>query len=143
MDFRFEMYRQMFLNLRRGKSKGNYIQAKPIFCLTLLKWMETNSENRIPWGDSYFTTIYNDYYQEFSLAPTPIWKPFFYLSSEPFYSLIWADNLTTLSESKISGKFLRENLRYAKLDDELWELLQDSKNREYLKQAIIDQYLKD
>lgn len=143
MDYRLEMYRQMFLNLRRGISRDAYIQAKPIFCLTLLKWMDTSSENKIQWGDAIFNAIYNNYFQEYSLPQTPIWKPFYYLSSEPFYSLLWTENHTPNNESKISGKFLRENLRYAKLDDELWELLQDPENREYLKQAIINRYLKD
>lgn len=41
-----------------------------------------------------------------------------------------------------SGKILREYLAYAKLDDDLWELLQEENNREYLKNCIIEQYLK-
>ncbi len=39
------------------------------------------------------------------------------------------------------GKYLRENLLYAKLDDELWELLQDAESREYLRESIVKRYL--
>lgn len=41
-----------------------------------------------------------------------------------------------------SAAFLREHLDYAKLDDDLWEILQDPINREYLRQVIIAKYLK-
>ena len=40
-----------------------------------------------------------------------------------------------------SAKYLREHLQYAKLDDELWELLQDAENREYFKQNIMNRYI--
>ena len=40
-----------------------------------------------------------------------------------------------------SAKYLREHLQYAKLDDELWKLLQDADNREYFRRNIINRYL--
>ena len=43
--------------------------------------------------------------------------------------------------SSPSAKYLREHLLYAKLDDDLWELLQDTESREYIKQNIIRRYL--
>ena len=65
------------------------------------------------------------------------------MSSEPFYELVWKEGTRPpiLSHTP-SAKYLREHLAYAKLDDDLWALLQEAENREYLRQVIIDQYLK-
>lgn len=69
-------------------------------------------------------------------------RPLFHLSSSPFYHLIWKQGIEPPSMSHTpSAKYLRENLLYAKLDDELWDLLQEAENREYLKRCIIDRYL--
>lgn len=69
-------------------------------------------------------------------------RPFFHLSSAPFYHLIWKQESESPKKSTTpSAKYLRENLLYAKLDDELWELLQDAESREYIKQNIIRRYL--
>lgn len=73
--------------------------------------------------------------------PTPLWKPFYYTSSEPFYSLVWT-HLPTEKQLKFpSEKLLKEKLCYSKLDDELWELLQNKENCEYLKDCIIKNFL--
>ena len=69
-------------------------------------------------------------------------RPFFHLSSASFYHLIWKQGAEVLKKSTTpSAKYLREHLLYAKLDDELWELLQDAESREYIKQSIIRRYL--
>lgn len=69
-------------------------------------------------------------------------RPFFHLSSASFYRLIWKQGVEQSNKASTpSAKYLRENLLYAKLDDELWELLQDAENRDYIKQNIIRRYL--
>ena len=69
-------------------------------------------------------------------------RPFFHLSSASFYRLIWKQGVEQSHKASTpSAKYLRENLLYAKLDDELWELLQDAENRDYIKQNIISRYL--
>lgn len=144
MNYRLEIFRQMFLYMRRGKSNGVYINAKPIFCLALIDWSETSQKNEIKWNDKVLFSNYELIFNSFEEKnKTPIWKPFYYLSSEPFYSLIWNGSLPKKNGIQVSAKFLREHLQYAKLDDDLWELLQEPGNREYLKNAIINQYLKD
>lgn len=77
---------------------------------------------------------------EENLKPTPMWKPFFYLSSEPFYALVWRENPPYNLLKHPSAKLLKEYLDYAKLDDELWKLLQDESNRAYLRECIIKNY---
>ena len=63
------------------------------------------------------------------------------MSSEPFYNLIWQKPPNEELIRRPSGKLLKDHLSFAKLDDELWELLQDTENREYLRNCIINQYL--
>ena len=144
MDFKLEIFRQMLIYMRRGKSKGIYINAKPIFCLALIYWSGSSHKNEIEWNDTVLFSNYELIYNRLGVKPkTPIWKPFYYLSSEPFYSLIWNSTLPDNIGGVISAKYLRDHLLFAKLDDELWELLQEPCNREYLKNAIINQYLRD
>lgn len=138
------MYRQMFTSLKRGNIKGVFSNAKPIFIITLLDLIDHHFRNNaIKWSDE---TLEHQYLMNFvrydSNKPTPLWKPFYYLGSEPFYYLHWNENLAIQQLKQPSAKFLRENLAYAKLDDDLWELLQDERNREYLKNCLIDYYLK-
>ena len=67
--------------------------------------------------------------------------PFFHLNKESFYHIKWKEGKEITSYSRTpSAKYLRENVEYAKLDDELWHILQDSSNREIIKQAIINKY---
>lgn len=145
MDYQLEIYRSMLTSIKRGNYRGVVSNAKPIFLISLIEAIPFIKDNMFD-VDNY---ILKSYYAENNplfkgSTFTPLIAPYFHMSSEPFYSLIWKDGVIPPPNSLTpSGKFLRENLRYAKLDDELWELLQDPKNREYLKQAIIDQYLKD
>lgn len=141
MNYVLDMYRLMFASLRRGNIKGVYSKAKPIFLITLLDYTPFCGDNKIKWGD---ITFYENYLRNYDIEenqkPTPLWKPFFYLSSEPFYSLVWRENPPDKLLKYPSARLLKEYLDYAKLDDELWELLQDESNREYLRESIIKNY---
>ena len=61
----------------------------------------------------------------------------FYLGSEDFYFIKGKKAHTTPS-----AKFLRENVEYACLDDDLWELMQDPETRNELRDAIIKHFIK-
>lgn len=138
-----DMYRQMITRLKRGNTKGVFSNAKPIFIITLIDFIPCLRENKLKWADKLFEILYLVNFAKYnSNKPTPLWKPFFYLDSEQFYSLCWNKQPSTQQMKRPSGKFLREFVAYAKLDDDLWNLLQDEKNREYLKNCIIEQYLK-
>ena len=138
-----DMYRQMFASLRRGNIKGLYSNAKPVFLLSIIDYItHLENPNHFIWGDKNFENIYISNFKIYDCsAPTPFWKPFYYMSSEPFYNLIWQKPPYEELISLPSGKLLKDHLSFAKLDDELWELLQDTENREYLRNCIINQYL--
>lgn len=141
-NYALEIYCNMFISLKRGNHRGVVSNAKPIFLISMIEAIPFIG-NQFNVDNLWLKDFYKGNESYFSNM-TPFVAPFFHLNSEPFYHLKWKENVTPPSNSHTpSAKFLRENLLYAKLDDELWSLLQDAGNREYLKQAIIDQYLKD
>ena len=141
--FVLDMYRQMFASLRRGNIKGVYSNAKPIFLISIIDYItHLKNPNHFIWGDKNFEDIYISNFKIYdSSVPTPLWKPFYYMSSEPFYDLIWQEPPNDKLLRRPSGKLLKGHLSFAKLDDELWDLLQAPENREYLRNCIINQYL--
>ena len=141
--FVLDMYRQMFASLRRGNIKGVYSNAKPIFLISIIDYItHLKNPNHFIWGDKNFEDIYISNFKIYdSSVPTPLWKPFYYMSSEPFYDLIWQEPPNDKLLRRPSGKLLKGHLSFAKLDDELWDLLQAPENIEYLRNCIINQYL--
>ena len=69
-------------------------------------------------------------------------RPFYHLGSSEYYHLVWKTNSRPpMNTHTPSEKYLRENLLYAKFDDELWEILQDAESREYIRRNIITRFL--
>lgn len=146
-----QLFKDLLLKLKVGFQNGQPSVSKPLFLLSVFDLIDNNSITR---NVFYFENVLlRERYKGYALKylgeiRTPFSpffiRPFYHLDSEPFYELVWksAKRPTTNSHTP-SAKYLRENLEYAKLDDDLWELLQDPENRAYLKQAIIDRYLKN
>ena len=79
---------------------------------------------------------------ESKIIITPFYKPFFHLNSESYYQIKWKANNKPEGAGKTpSAKFLRENVEYASLDDDLWQLLQDEGARNEIKEAIISYFI--
>lgn len=141
--YALDMYRQMFLTLRRGQANGMPSKAKPIFILSIIESIPQYCQNRINVNDSFLTDYYKTNLELYTDKRTPLISvPFFHMESEPFYEILW---ITTERPPNYphtpSSKSLLKYANGAKLDDELWELLQDEGNREYLKDVIIKTYL--
>lgn len=142
MQYILDIYKELFFSLKRGNTKGVFSNAKPIFLLSIFDSINFNTTNEIRWGNKELIYKYSQLNQQYNiLKPTLLWKPFYYLSSEPFYTLVWKETPPEELLKRPSGKLLKDYLDYAKLDDELWTLLQDADNREYLRNCIINQYL--
>lgn len=144
-SFDINLYNDLILSIKRGNSIAGRSAAKPLFILSILECiaLEYLGENKIMFNDNNLKDIYNAfarYYNETSLKP--IILPYFHLSSSDFYHLIWRkENRPPYNGKTPSEKYLKENLLYAKLDDELWELLQDAESREYIRKNIITRFL--
>lgn len=141
-------YTDMVLSLALGNYRGRISLSKPLFLLSLIECIEYGKLCCNQFGlenaclRQTFTSLYEKIYGEKSCSSSTFLKPFFHLSSSPFYHLIWKRDIESPTmASSPSAKYLRENLLYAKLDDELWELLQDAESREYLRESIVKRYL--
>ena len=150
-NFQVDIYGEMLKTLRLGNRGGKIAHSKPILILSILDSITAGEivENTISFESSSLRLRYRTL-SEFFSGPirTPFLpffiRPYFHLDSEPFYELIWkSDERPETNSHTPSAKYLRENLAYAKLDDDLWELLQVQENRDYLKQVIINRYLKE
>lgn len=139
------MYRQMFVALKRGNSKGVYSNAKPILLITLIDYVPNLKSNKLTWGNKEFEDIYvNNYIQlDNKVKITPLSLPFYFLSSEPFYEIVWHALPPIKSLKCPSSKTLRTYVNYARLDEQLWELLKNEEHRMFLRDSIVNKYFKD
>ncbi|TCO89168.1 hypothetical protein EV202_12254 [Bacteroides heparinolyticus] len=125
------------MTVSRYNGKNNL--AKPIFMLSILHGIKNESviDNRIVLTESLLST-YKAFFKEYSQQSmtSPIY-PFYYLKGDGFYHLI-----DDCSRKSPSVKYLRENVESAALDNELWQLLQNEKARNEIKEAIISYFIR-
>lgn len=150
ISYQLQLYAEYFKQLRVGNRYGKPAISKPVMLLCIIDLIALNKleGNRIYFENKELISRFDACYRSLnhlgnkSIIQFYI-RPFYHLSSEPFYDLVWKkeEKLPILGHTPTT-KYLHENLKYAKLDVELWELLQDKSNREYLKEIIIHSYLK-
>lgn len=138
-----EMFRQMMTSLKRGFANGVYSNAKPVFLISLIEFVPFCQFNRFCLTDKILKDMYKTNSMSFSSDKLPPFVvPYFHMQGEPFYSIIWkSDKRPQNYPHTQSEKSLLDFSYGTKLDDDLWELLQDEKNREYLRNCIIEHYL--
>lgn len=146
MNLKLTYYKSIILSMGRGQKKGHPSNAKPLFFLALISLLEDGTiiSNTIAY-DITIMSRYTEICQKFEPEQTitPLYKPFYHLSSENFYFIKWRYNSVPKDASRTpSAKYLRENVEYATLDDELWQLLQNEEARNEIKEAIISYFIK-
>ncbi len=146
MSLKFAYYRSILLETHRGNGHGVVSNAKPYLLLAIFRLIEDGIiiGNRILFDNSNLSEMYMSISKTYEPQKevTPISKPYFHLNREPFYYLKWKSSAKIPKQANTpSAKFLRENVEYACLDDDLWELLQDPETRKELKEAIIRHFL--
>lgn len=145
MNFSIQLYKEMLLAIKRGNGVNGKSNAKPLFLLSIVENISLMrlKQNVIMWNDEHLIYSYDGlhrYYDE--IGHVPFIVPYYHLCSSEFYHLCWIKECRPpIKGHTPSAKYLRENLLYAKLDDELWDLLQEAENREYLKRCIIERCL--
>lgn len=143
------IYTEMMLSIHTGSINGKVALSKPLYITSIIEAIEWDAltENEIMISNEFIRKRFGQLYEQVNgnrkgYEVSFFVRPFFHLSSASFYRLIWKQGVEQSNKASTpSAKYLRENLLYAKLDDELWELLQDAENRDYIKQNIIRRYL--
>lgn len=140
-SFKLQYYRTSLIQTKRGNCMGRIINAKPIFLIALFDEIEKGgvTDNKILF-DSVLRVCYEKYYSTYEpeMRITPFYKPFFHLQTDGYWHIIWKD---ATENKNPSDKNLRENVKYATLDNALWDLLQDEPSRLVLRDVVINHFL--
>lgn len=146
MSLKASYYKNLILSMNRGYNKGIVSNAKSQYLLAIFKGIEEGIliGNKILFEPA-ISNLYLDvcHLLEPWRKPAMFYKPYFHMKSEPFYYIKWKNGINIKNALRTpSAKFLRENVEYACLDDDLWELLQDPDTRNELRDAIIEHFIK-
>ena len=142
VDFKLKEYQNLFLQIKRGNSKGKPSSAKPILLISLIDSIKDSLfvNNRILYNDT-LKRMYEFNYKIFASEEilSDFCNPFYHLESDGFWHIKWK---ISPKPDKTSDYKLRSYVDYAYLDNALWDLLQDEQNRNALRQSIINFYFK-
>lgn len=148
------VYKAALLKTKRGNSRGVFSNAKPLLLLAIMEAIEKGViiGNKIEFTNSELDKIYKRLSTTAhdsegnaigeKVTVTPLNMPFFHLNAEDYYHLKWKTDVEHPKQAQSpSAKYIRENIAYAYLDPELWDLLQDAEVRSEFREAIINHYL--
>lgn len=140
-------YTHRIMKLRQAGAHGKKILAKPALLVAVIDAIENNEiqQNKIAitrsLEDKYYSILSKYTEESQSSRLTRIEMPFWHLQSDKFWFLKPSyPNAKNFSPSK---KWLIDNIKYARLDGDLWYLLQDEVWRNKLRNFIIEHKLID
>ncbi len=139
-----KLYNDMILSIKRGRSKNGLSNAKPLFLLSVIECISMGqlNENQIRCEDENLKRTYYALAKYYKENPAPFHVPFYHIATSGFFHLTWnVENRPKYVGNTPSHKYLKDYLRYAKFDDDLWELLQNAENQIYLKKNIVNRFL--
>lgn len=141
-QLKFQYYKVAFISIKRNALNGSYNNAKPILLLTILDEIENGSiKDNVIYYSQELQEAYNKNAKKYLLTNnTPLVYPYYYLHSDGFYHLEGTQNELIFVKTP-SVKYLQENVNYARLDNALWDLLQDSEGRQALREVITKHFL--
>ena len=148
-----DLYVSKFQNLRRDKNKDRYPSAtrygaphKPILLLSVLDLIE---EGQLPKNHVRLTPDLHDLFRSYwddimSEERRPnIAMPFFHLTGDDFWHLIpspGSETILAAGRRLRSIRALHDHTEGARLDEELFSLLQNDENRDALRATVIESY---
>lgn len=142
----YNYYIEKISKMRQGVVKGEKSLAKPALLLAVIDGI---SEGKILHNDIVLTKWLEEKYSMLLLHyshasqilhPTGIEKPFWHLQSDGFWHLKYPQSLYRQNVSP-TKKWILDNVECARLDDDLWSLLQNDEWREKICKYIIDNKL--
>ena len=143
-------YAEMFRKLSTGVQKGKKLPHKAVLLLSILELVGkgTINDNKIDLNKtiarSFATTL--DYYQLGPKIPS-VWIPFWYMKSEPFWHFKASTdesilrNLLSFAGHPTIGQ-MRNVIKFAFVDEQLFELMRDVAGRSSLVNALIETYIR-
>ncbi len=144
----FVYYTNRIMNIRQAKMWGERIVAKPVLLVALIDGIESNvfQNNHFvinDWLEERYLNLMCQYTKGSQFDhPTGIEKPFWHLESDGFWHLQYPGESLRKNHTP-SKAWLKENVRYARFDDDLWFLLQSREWRMKLREYIIEHKLTD
>lgn len=144
-------YIEAFKNLKTNNKYSRKSPHKAILLLTIIEMYETNtlSENIIPYDDALkrtFQIVWERTLRNEPLFYPEAYLPFWYMQNEDFWHIVpnrgCEDILTLLRDSQVkpSEAKLRDSVRYAELDEDLYFLMTLPSGRSSLKRALLETY---
>ena len=151
LDRKVARYAEMFANLSVYCRLGRKAPHKAIMLLSVMDLISTQQIciNKIEFSktlEDYFARNWKKYVGVSSLFHPKAETPFWHMNSEPFWRLVPVEEdkemLTALQMGNpTSARTTRKLIRYAEIDKELFDLLQDETNRAKLRTTLIKHYL--
>ncbi len=140
-------YTDSIMSIRQAKIRGEVIVAKPVLMLALIDGIDSGvfTNNRFAlneWLEDRYLSLMLQYtrHSQFD-KPTDISNPFWHLSTDGFWHLqLQAEEDKSMTPSKA---WLKENVKCACFDDDLWVLLQNKEWRTRLREYIVEHKLSD
>lgn len=147
-------YKQALLKTHRGNRGGVFSNAKPLFVIAIIDAIKAGliTNNAITIDNKELEAIYKKLFVSCdenydgpissNIKTTPFQMPFFHLNQESYYHIKWKPGTKPPAQANSpSRKYLKENVQYAYLDEELWNILQDSNNRRLLRDSIVNKFI--
>ena len=142
-------YVDTFRNLSTGVQNGKKLPHKAVLLLSILMMVEngTITENKVYLDKTiakFFANTWGEYLHNNKIPS--VWIPFWYMKSEPFWHFeALADenilqNLLCFAGHPSVGQ-MRNVIKYAYVDEQLFSLMKDRKERSKLKETLIENYL--
>ena len=144
-----EDYSKEFACLSVGIVDGRKLPHKAILLISIMHLIETGAieENKIPLDkkiSSAFISTWKTYFND-TKVPS-VWTPFWYMKSESFWHFKAAESdeilnaLLSFAGHPSIGQ-MRLVIKYAFLDDALFNYMQTERNRKQLKEVLLKTYI--
>ena len=148
MNYTLSDYIELFANLHTNKQQGKKAPHKAIMLISVIELIASRHilSNQIEFTEELencFLKNWKRYVGESFIFKPKAGTPFWHLNSEPFWQLIPFEGgykrIVELQKGNpYSPSTIRKNIKYAVIDKELYELLQDEGNRQVLIKSLTD-----
>lgn len=138
----FSHYAGRIVNLKQAKINGEVIVAKPVLLHALIDGVDKDvfDNNHFylnDWLEERYLSLMKEYTKGSQFpTPTSINNPFWHLTSDGFWHLHLKEKYE--GGATPTKTWLKDNLLYASLDDDLWALLKNQELRNKMRNVIID-----